>query len=308
MRGILSYFYSIMLHVVLGAFLFFSIGAAKPVQKGTHKLAIEATVVNQADIEEEIQRLDKLDRQRQQAEIKRKEDAKKQQEKLDALRVQREEREAEAEKERIAFEKEKQELEQQRQEKKAELKKLAEDKQRQELAAKALEEKQRLAEEKRKAEEAKAAQAKRKREAEEQRLADAQRKREEAAKQRQREEEAAAQAAAEAEMLAALDVEQQVMNARQSGDVDRYALLIQSHIENNWVRPPNVQAGLNCALRVKQIPGGEVISVEFGDCNADPITRRSIYAAVQRASPLPPPPNSVVFDRNLRITFAPDDE
>jgi colicin import membrane protein len=34
--------------------------------------------------------------------------------------------------------------------------------------------------------------------------------------------------------------------------------------------------------------------------------RESIEAAVYRASPLPPPPDPGLFDRNLKITFKPD--
>jgi colicin import membrane protein len=34
--------------------------------------------------------------------------------------------------------------------------------------------------------------------------------------------------------------------------------------------------------------------------------RESIAAAVYRASPLPPPPDPSLFDRNLTITFKPD--
>jgi colicin import membrane protein len=57
---------------------------------------------------------------------------------------------------------------------------------------------------------------------------------------------------------------------------------------------------------VTQAPGGAVIQVGFGECNGDQAVRESIEAAVYRASPLPPPPDPSLFDRNLKINFKPD--
>jgi colicin import membrane protein len=59
-------------------------------------------------------------------------------------------------------------------------------------------------------------------------------------------------------------------------------------------------------LYVTQVPGGEVTQVSIGDCNGDQAVRESIQAAVYRASPLPPPPDPSLFDRNLKIDFKPD--
>jgi colicin import membrane protein len=59
-------------------------------------------------------------------------------------------------------------------------------------------------------------------------------------------------------------------------------------------------------LNVTQVPGGEVTEVSIGECNGDQAVRESIEAAVYRASPLPPPPDPSLFDRNLRIIFKPD--
>jgi colicin import membrane protein len=59
-------------------------------------------------------------------------------------------------------------------------------------------------------------------------------------------------------------------------------------------------------LYVTQVPGGEVTQVRIGECNGDQAVRESIEAAVYRASPLPPPPDPALFDRNLKINFKPD--
>jgi colicin import membrane protein len=58
---------------------------------------------------------------------------------------------------------------------------------------------------------------------------------------------------------------------------------------------------------VTQVPGGEVTNVRVGTCNGDQAVRDSIEAAVYRASPLPPPPDPALFERNLELTFKPTD-
>jgi colicin import membrane protein len=81
---------------------------------------------------------------------------------------------------------------------------------------------------------------------------------------------------------------------------------ITAKIERAWLRPPTARPGIQCVLNVTQVPGGEVTEVSIGECNGDQAVRESIEAAVYRASPLPPPPDPSLFDRNLRIIFKPD--
>ncbi|MBS0364703.1 MAG: TonB C-terminal domain-containing protein [Proteobacteria bacterium] len=81
---------------------------------------------------------------------------------------------------------------------------------------------------------------------------------------------------------------------------------ITARIQRAWLRPPTARAGIQCMLYVTQTPTGEVTQVSFGPCNADAAVRDSIEAAVYRASPLPPPPDPALFDRNLKINFKPD--
>jgi len=85
-----------------------------------------------------------------------------------------------------------------------------------------------------------------------------------------------------------------------------YLFAIQQKISRNWVRPPTAVAGIECVVNIRQLPGGEVVSVSIGACNADSTVRRSIEAAVYKASPLPAPRDPSVFDRNLRLEFRPE--
>ena len=69
-------------------------------------------------------------------------------------------------------------------------------------------------------------------------------------------------------------------------------------------RPDTVPLGQLCRLHITQLPGGEVISVEFGTpCPYDALGRRSVEAAVLRASPLPYRGFESQFQRRLTLNF-----
>ena len=78
-----------------------------------------------------------------------------------------------------------------------------------------------------------------------------------------------------------------------------------SKIENNWIQPATADKGISCIVSVRQLPGGEVISVIVERCNGDETVRRSVEAAVYKASPLPDPEDPALFERNLRFIFEP---
>ena len=76
------------------------------------------------------------------------------------------------------------------------------------------------------------------------------------------------------------------MNA---GALERYMFSLRQKIERNWVRPASAVQGLVCTVSVRQLPGGVVTSVVVESCNGDEAVRRSVQAAVEKASPLPEP-------------------
>jgi colicin import membrane protein len=164
-----------------------------------------------------------------------------------------------------------------------------------EAEAKHQAEEKRQLEVKRKAEE--------KRQAEERRQADEKRKVEE----KRKAEEARLRAQREAELQHSLAAEEHVMAARSNGQLASWEAQIQARIQRAWLRPPSARAGINCIVYVTQVPGGEVVNVRLGECNGDAAVRESIQAAAFRASPLPPPPDPALFERNLEIQFKPVD-
>ncbi len=238
------------------------------------------------------------------------------QEKIKRKQLEEEERLAELERQALMEEEKRQaeekrliELEREQQE---ELRRQAEQKIKQE------EEKKRLAEVKRKqeaekkrlealeakkaAEKKRLAELEKKKKAEEKRLAELEvkRKKEAEAKRKAAEE---AKAKRDAELQRQRAVEQRRLQSLRN----EYTAMIKQHVERYWRRPPSAVPGLSCTVKVKQIPGGEVISARVDVCNGDLVVHRSIEAAVLRASPLPVPPDPALFDRNLVFNFAPRD-
>lgn len=109
----------------------------------------------------------------------------------------------------------------------------------------------------------------------------------------------------EADLARALAGEQR--NATENaGLLNRYIAEIQARVERAWNRPPSAQPGLKCEVFVTQVPGGTVTQVRIGQCNGDSAVQQSISVAVFRASPLPAPPDPSLFERNLKLVFAPD--
>jgi colicin import membrane protein len=167
--------------------------------------------------------------------------------------------------------------------------------------------------ERRAAEEAERRRLEEERRLEQERLADERRREEERLAEERRREEARRQqeererALLEAELQEALRAEQEVMEARRSGEFDRYIRRIQVAIEQAWIPPASARPGLECVVYVTQIPSGDVTSARIGSCNGDEAVRRSIEAAVLSASPLPTPGIAALFDRNLEVTFRPQD-
>ena len=132
--------------------------------------------------------------------------------------------------------------------------------------------------------------------------------REDAARKQKEALEAKQKAQAEDELRRELASENEHNDAVQSGVLDEYKRAIQNKIEQNWNQPPSAKTGLECRVNVVQLLTGDVVDakVDANHCNGDEAVRRSIEAAVQKASPLPKAPSQAVFERSLVVTFKPD--
>lgn len=292
--------WSLLAHALLLAVMF---GGRLVIPKSPPpaQLAIEATVVDPETLES-VTASREAERRREEERRRRAQE----EERRQAEELKR--READEER-RLAEEKRKQEQEAERQAREA-----AEEKARQEAQAEAQVKREAEARAKREAE----ARAKREAEEKAKREAEARAERERAeaerraAEERRREEarraeEEARRREAAADLARQLAEEEQRRAAVESGALAQYVAMIRQRVERNWVRPGSARPGLECEVLVTQIPGGEVVNVRMGRCNGDDAVRRSIEAAVMRASPLPPPDDPSLFERNLRFVFKPEE-
>lgn len=279
-----------LMHVALVALLV--VGFALPAKKPITPLAVKATLIQEMPsapppvaekepepdpepVVEEPEPPPEDDQARIEAEEqKRLEDARIEQERLSRIEeAKREaERRAEEERQRIAAEEAKKKAEE-------EARKKAEDE-----ARRKREEEERLEEARRQAE------IERQKEIERQRAENERRRRELEAEARQRE----------------IDAEARRLDVIASGALQAYIFAINQKITRNWIKPASAGPGLECTVSVRQLPGGEVTSVNVRSCNGDAAVVRSVEAAVRKASPLPEPSDPSIFERNLTIIFKPE--
>lgn len=89
----------------------------------------------------------------------------------------------------------------------------------------------------------------------------------------------------------------------------RYQVALMNAILRQWTRPDSVRIGQECQVLIRQIPGGEVVEVQVSpDCPYDDQGRRSVEAAVLKASPLPYAGFEDVFVRDPVLKFRAEDQ
>ena len=191
-----------------------------------------------------------------------------------------------------------------------ELRRLAEEEKRRQdvlLEQKRLEELKRKEEEDRKRKAREEAERKKREEEElERKRAEAERKRKEEEERQRAENERLRKEMEAEERQAEIDAEARRMAAESSPEMAVYTNMIRQKIQRSWAMPASVREDTVCVVIVRQTRTGEVISARIASCNGDDAVKRSIEAAVQRASPLPQPSNPDLFRAELRITMRPD--
>ena len=273
-----SIFYSLVLHLIAAALLVFSFSFTEIIQPPPPaNNVVNAVTVDRAEVEKELQRLEKEEQDKKQEEKKRISELEKQAEELKKLRM-------DEEKKLLDAKKKKEEEVKRREEEQKKLVQLEKEKEE-------LEKQRKLEEEKKK----KAEEEKRKAEEEKKRLEEERKKQEEEKKKQAAEKALQEQLAAEQ----AEEQRQQDLTLQQQIARDIY-----NKVTRNFNRT-GLPEGLSCALRVKLLPGGEVIDVSVSNTSGNDIFDRRALTAVQKASPLPVPQDTETFERlNLRdITF-----
>lgn len=135
---------------------------------------------------------------------------------------------------------------------------------------------------------------------------EAERKREEDIK-RQREENERIRKELEDEQRAdEIEDEQRRLAANASPAMDAYRFAIAQKIRRSWSVPASAGEDTLCTVRVRQIAGGEIVGVTILTCNGDDAVKRSVEAAVRRASPLPEPSSPDLFRPILELNLRPE--
>ena len=205
-------------------------------------------------------------------------------------------------------EQEKDKQEAQRKKREADMQRAAEEQQRKEAERVRLEtERKKQEEEKKQRDDAQ----KKKEETERQKLAaqeekkkqDVQRKKEEKQRQQRAEQTLKEQLAEEEKSRAVAKA------ARRAPEADKFKAAIRQKVSRQWVRPSASRKDLQCTVRVRLLPGGEVLEAKVVRSSGDTIFDRSVENAVYKAAPLPLPEDAELFEhfREIEFIFRPEE-
>ncbi|MDH3342520.1 MAG: cell envelope integrity protein TolA [Gammaproteobacteria bacterium] len=269
----------VALHIVLIALLSLNLSSSEVHRPAsTTKKTVKAVVIDSAQIEAEAKKLKQIKEDKKKKELDLQKKLKLEQDKA---------------KKKLAAEKKR--LEDIKKKQAAEKKRLAD------LKKKNLAEKKRIEEENKKAE------------ADRKKAEQEKRQQQELEAKRQLEEENRRKAEAAELQRKLADEERMEEEARQAKEKNarlqslraQYVRLIEQKVARNWLRPATSTSSMTCEVIVTQTSLGDVIDVSLRKCVNDMAFQRSIERAVRKASPLPPPPNPEVFDREIHFTFRP---
>lgn len=285
---------AIILHLVLGTLLILSFDLTPPPKSRPRVNTVEAVTVDKKQVESELQRLKDLDADKQNKEKQRLEELEKKAKNLEKSRLEEERKLAEAKKL-------KEQEQKKRKEEEARVVKL--EKEKAELKKKRELEELKIKEAEAKAEKLKAEDAARQKKlAEEKKAAEEKKRLEQETAKRKAEEEQKKKLAAETKRLeealaAELAAEESAEQARKDETlINRITSNITRSIESRF-NTVGLADGLECILRVRLVPGGEVIDVSIAKSSGDDIFDRRAVNATQKASPLPVPKDVATFDR-----------
>lgn len=87
-----------------------------------------------------------------------------------------------------------------------------------------------------------------------------------------------------------------------------YSQTLMTKIRANWIQAGIAGADAVCPVKVRQIPGGEVVSVDvMPECPYDDAGKRSVERAILKYQPLPYSGFERVFSRTLILRFRVND-
>jgi len=302
---------SVMLHVLLVAFLFIKIFPAKMVLPPASAPPLKAKILNNKEVQKYAEEIRK-EEQRVRDNIKK-------QKELEEL-ARKQKRDQEKTSKRIEKQK-KDKIKRQREKKKREAlakKERAEEKKREKARKRQLEERRKKAAEQ-KREKAKQDEIARKKK----RKADAKKRKLQEAKRKKAEKKRKAAAKKKAERRARrlaekkridedrqrqLDAEEKRMRDEKSRETSllqrSWFASITSKVSRNWARPTNVQGEVVCRAYVRITRGGTILEARVESCTGgDDLLKRSVQTAIIKSDPLPKPDSPEIFVSEFYFDF-----
>lgn len=284
-----SSFYALILHLVAAGLLVISLDLTPDPVRRPHKdiNIVNAVSVDKSAVDREIEKLKQAEKEKQEKEQQRLAELEK---KAEEMRQQR----LEEEKKLAAARKKKEQEEQERLEEQKKLAQLEKEKAELEKQRKIEQEKKREAELERKRQEAARLKAE-----------------EEKRKATEELEKKKAEEALQEQLAAELAEERAAEQQRQDQKLLRNITnAIYLKVLNNFIKT-GLPEGLSCELRIKLVPGGEVVGVSIINSSGNDIFDRRAVTAVEKSSPLPVPDDAETLDRldlrDIKFTFKPRD-
>lgn len=110
----------------------------------------------------------------------------------------------------------------------------------------------------------------------------------------------------ESRQMAQLKAEQS--SAARASGLAGYADKVRMKIRSNVVLPPNLAGNPSAVFMLTQLPSGEVVAIKMLKSSGVPAYDSAIERAILKSSPLPLPDDKSDFQRELKLTFCPQDD
>jgi colicin import membrane protein len=92
-----------------------------------------------------------------------------------------------------------------------------------------------------------------------------------------------------------------IREQQENAEIKKYKGLIDNKVSRNWVYLDSYGKGLVCVVQIRLLPSGDVLDARTIQSSGNPAFDRSAELAVRKASPLPVPGNTDLFQREFRI-------
>lgn len=302
-------FYALIVHAVLIGVLVFSMDWSALKDDKEKVNIVQATVVDEKKILKQIEDLKKNEARKIRKEEQRQRRLKKQADDAKKARKKEEKRLADVKKKRVlevrkSAEQKKQRIAEEKRLADTKKQRIVEQKQQQELKKKRKKAEKRLADARRKQQILEEETERKKQQARQRKIAELEKRLKQEENQQRSDDMAAEQKdrdrqITEDEKRQAVEREKQAMSI-----VRKYKELIRQKVGRYWRQPStSTKDKLKSTVRVRLIPGGDVILVEIAKSSGDPLFDRSVITAVHKAAPLPLPSEPGMFERFRIISF-----